>query len=145
MKEIKDIRINSYKLDEHRAINELSEALGGLKRSFLYGSLRGDVLTLYFNHPAIVGEFNMQKEQILEKMRRIYKEKSLKRSIVFRDVRADFVAKSEPIKKEEEPKNKEIATGDFEIKAKDPQIKKMLEKIREHIRLNAMDARCDDV
>jgi len=137
--------LSSYKLKEAKAIRELVKALGSLERGFVYGSLKGEVLTLFFNHPAIVSEFNMQKEQILEKMRKIYKEKGLKESIVFKSLRAAFVAKSSSKKRDTEQKREEIATGDFEIKAKDLDIKKALERIREHIRLNAMDARSDNV
>ncbi len=138
--------LSSPKLKEHKAIRELSEALGVIKKSFLYGSLRGSVLTFYFNHPGAVSEFNMQKESILEKMRSIYKEKRLKDSIVFNSVNASFVAKhSFSEEKKSKSRNIEIARGEFEVQCKNPELKKIFESIKMHIRLNSVDARGDDV
>ncbi len=128
--------LSSPKLREHEAIRKLSAALGERMQPFFsHGSLTGDELVLYLTHPGIVSEFGMKKEEILQKMREIYKTENLKQAITFRRVRAALKPKPAP----EQEKNESAAdraTGDFEILAADEGIKRRFERIRAQIKAN---------
>ncbi len=127
--------LGSPKLKEHEAIRKLSAALGEMQPFFSHGSLTGDELVLYLAHPAIVSEFGMKKEEILQKMREIYKAENLKQSITFRRVRAVLKSKPAPAQEKNEiPADR--ATGEFEILAADEGIKRRFEHIRALIKAN---------
>ncbi len=128
---------NHPKLHQARAINKLSEALGDLKRFFAYGSLQGRVLFLYFSHPIGVSEFSLKKEQILERMREIYKQNELKKVIIFTDVKAKVVPVVVEKQKKENNSYNEIAKGDFDIShIKNKEIKRVFERIKANIKAN---------
>ncbi len=133
---------NHPKLKEANGIRELSKALGALERGFLYGSVRGDVLSLYFNHPIFVSEFKMQKEQIVAKMRAIYKEKKLREVLFFKEIKAVFIAKNNTQVKEEKKIEKDISSGVFDIKCKDKELQRAFERIQKQIQAN--NKRVDD-
>jgi len=125
------------KLHQSKAILKLSKALGSLERFFEYGSLKGDILFIYFSHPIGVSEFNLKKEQILREMRKIYKQESLKSVLVFKEVKAKLVVgyKEEKIPKKD--RFAECATGEFDIShIKNPKIKKAFERIKKLIKHN---------
>lgn len=129
--------LNSPKFHQANAIRELIQAMSeGMQKQFCYGELRGDVLTLWFSHPLCVSEFNLGREKILEKMRQIYKEKKLGSSLRFREV----VARTKPYEPKPPPspkttcEYKEQSTGEFEIKAKDPELVRIFENIKKIIK-----------
>jgi inorganic pyrophosphatase/exopolyphosphatase len=142
MKKSLQFLVDNRKFKEAEGIKILSEALGdSLKRMFDYGSVKGDVLTLYFVHPAGVWEFNSKKDEILKKMREIYKEKSLRELIYFKSVKAKSSLKrvivSEDSKDNRSNFNKELANGEFDLSGvEDVQLRKILSNIRECIKRN---------
>ncbi|GEM_PF-2054332 len=132
--------LSSPKLKEARAIRELSRAFLELESRFVYGSISGEVLVLYFDHPGAVGEFEMKKSEILKRMREIYKEKGLKEVLIFRSIKAAFVqSRKKETQKQEQRADR--AKGDFEIRVENPEIRRYFERIKEYIRA---DARLED-
>jgi len=126
---------NHPKLHQSRAILKLSKALGHLERFFVYGSLRGNILFLYFSHPIGVSEFNLKKEQILEKMREIYKQNGLRSVLVFKEVQAKLVASCKEVKIDKKDSYVELATGDFDTSnIKDVNLRKAIERIKKIIK-----------
>ena len=128
---------NHPKLQQAKAINMLSDALGSLKRFFLYGELRGQVLLIYFSHPIGVSEFGFKREQILEQMRTIYKQNNLRETLIFRDVKAVCkVARKEPTVSKDDS-YKELASGEFDTSGvQNEHIKRAFERIKQHIKAN---------
>ncbi len=126
--------LDSHRLKEAKAVRELSVALGEkFLKFFVYGAVEGNTLVFYLNHPTMVSEFSIHKENIVAKMRNIYREKNLKEVIRFRDVKADI--KHRAVKREDsQKKQKDRATGDFEILAKDESIRGAFEKMRRVIK-----------
>jgi len=121
-------------LERARAIRTLAAALGeAMESHLLYGRIRGDTLEWVFDHPAMVGEFAMHREEILERMRQIYREKKLKDLLVFRRVTARSEAR--PPRQSPRPQSRrEVATGSFEIQVNSPALRGVFERIREHIK-----------
>lgn len=124
----------SPKLQQAHAIRKLQQALEGeLGSLVLYGAIRGETLVWHFSHPAALMSWRLQKEQVIERMRRIYKEERLGSVLRFRRVDAKVVPVTlEPAVKEERPK--ERATGNFAIaEGLDPRIRQSFERIAKHI------------
>lgn len=121
------------KLKEADAVRRLCEALEGRVKKFLVSAfIQGETLWVNLGHPGIVQEFKREKPEILDRMRRIYRDENLSEVIVFRQVRAQF--KSMKPKEEKEREEPDRAAGDFEILAKDAKLKKVFSSIRERIK-----------
>lgn len=122
------------KLKQRQAIDKLADALPEpLLRGFRHGELRGTVLVLHFSHPAHLNEFKLRRDEILQRMREIYKEHGLRESIVFRDVRAE--AQFVPQRQEQQPRTTaetydEPAEGNFRNDIRSPELRKLFERIR---------------
>jgi len=134
---------NHPKLKEAESIRKITEAFDDrLKKFFVYGTVKGDTLFLFFNHQIGLLEFNGKKDKYLEKMRAIYKKERLKDVLFFRKVNAQL--KLESGKKIDNTKREpDVAEGDFEIKCKNPQLKKMFENIRSIIKESHLEEKDD--
>ena len=88
---------------EQKAIQELIKAMSEtLQKGFLYGGVRGTTLVLNFNHPGLVQEFALKKEEILEKMRVIYQEQKLRKKILFKQIQAEHEYKPTAVPEDRE-------------------------------------------
>ncbi len=130
--------LNHPKLQQARDIKTLSKGLDNLQKFFVCGSLRNNVLILYFSHPIGVSEFNLRKEQILSRMRKIYAEKGLVKRLYFKAVIAKLSqSHSKNGKIIKERTYTELAHGNFDTShIKNPDIKKQFERIRATIKKN---------
>ena len=134
--------INPFESDKFKqvqAIKKLTNAFSpALQKGFCYGSLRNVVLTFYFSHPVHVNEFLMQKSNILEKMRKLYKDEKMAEVLRFKEVRG--VVKSHaptpapPPKRDTSCKFEERSSGEFEIRAESPMVREAFEKIQKTIK-----------
>lgn len=133
------------KIKQQQAIKELIEALSEPMRNALdYGEVQHKTLILHFKHPAMVQEFGMQREAILQKMREIYRNNSLREKIVFERVEAK--AKFTVPQKQPIDKNlpfDEQAKGEFENNIADPRMHAMFEKIRSKIKERRNDTKAE--
>lgn len=124
------------KMKQHDAIDKLADALPEpLLKGFRYGELRGTVLVLHFTHPGHLNEFRIRKDEILEKMRVIYKEQELKGVISFKDVKAE--QRYQPPPKEQSEQSLEFedrSWGDFENTQTNPELHRIFESIRTKIK-----------
>jgi len=130
-----DSALNSPKLKEAEAIRKLSAALGEkMLKMFDYGAVQGDTLVCYFNHPAVLMEFDSKKSEIIERMKVIWKEEKLKQGVIkFKQIRAAVKAKPAPKRKRKEP-YQDRATGNFDINVKDDALRRKFESIRKTIK-----------
>ena len=127
--------LNHPKLKQAKDIDILCNlSLGKLDKFYRYGAIRGKTLFIYFMHPIGVSEFNLKKEQILNKMREVYIRRDLKKSLVFTDVQAKLVPEHKETKVAKKDSYTEIATGDFEIRTKDEKIAKIFRRIKRIIK-----------
>lgn len=131
--------INLYthpKRIQQQAIKLLSEALPEhLLRHFDHGEVRYKTLVLHFKHPGAVQEFGLQRDAILEKMRKIYGERKLKEKIVFEHVEAEchFHLPEKPPPEKALP-FEERADGNFTNNVTSPKLHAMFEQIRHTIK-----------
>ena len=127
--------LNSPKLREAQAIAKLSKALGGkLLHFYVYAAVEGEMLVFYFSHPAILMEFENQKESVIDKMRKIYKEEGMKPELLFfKKISAKVKAKAHKREVRDETEE-DRATGAFEIRATDPGLAKMFRSIQRTIK-----------
>ena len=127
--------LHSPRLAQADAIRKLGNALGEkLQQFLLYGAIEGETLVFYFYHPAVLMEFERDKESILARMRTIYKEEGMSPSLIlFRRISAKSKPRA-PKKEAAEEKHHERAEGTFEIKCNDPTLAAKFRQIREHIR-----------
>lgn len=137
--------LESSKLKEADAIRKLSKALGAkFLHFYVYGAVEGEALVMYLSHPAMVQEFKGQKEVILEEMRVIYAKEKLKGMVTFRDVRVALKPKPAPVKESKEA-YRDKASGNFDIRCEDAQLKKIFEKIQQTIREGHDGNRADGI
>jgi len=106
-------------LEEQKAIEELKKALGNLQAGYKCAGVHNGILKITFVSRAHQQEFIHKKEQILNEMRHIFKEKKLYRKITFNSVIAIYTSKPN-VKQTQKRKNLELpyherATGNFEI------------------------------
>jgi len=80
-------------LKEQQAIKELKLALGNLQAGFKHAGVHNDILKLTFVSKMHQQEFLTNKDEILKKMRQIYKDKNLKDKISFTSVIALYSSK----------------------------------------------------
>jgi len=128
--------LDNPKLKQATAIDILAKCLGEkLLKFFRYGIVKGDVLKIYFSHPAVLIEFRNKKQEILAKMRIVYKEENLREVLVFREVLA-FSIPTVPSKPapSTQPLFYEKATGIFVIKAKDSDLNNIFTRIQKSIK-----------
>ncbi len=127
---------NHPKMKQHDAIDKLADALpDALLKGFRYGELRGQILVLHFTHPGHLNEFKIRKDEILEKMRSIYKEHGLRESIVFKDVKAEQRYQPPPKQVAEQSLEfEDRAKGDFENTQTNPVLNRIFENIRKTIK-----------
>ena len=128
--------LNHPKLQQAKDIDILCNlSLGRLDKFYSYGAIRGKTLFIYFTHSIGASEFNLRKEQILAKMREVYKKRGLKRSLIFTDVQAKVVPGRKESKVEKKDSFVELAKGDFDTShIKDPVIAKHFRNIKQIIK-----------
>ncbi len=128
--------LNHPKLKQHQAIDKLVDALPEpLLKGFRYGQLRGNILVLHFTHPAHLNEFRIRRDEILQRMREIYKEHRLKDVIVFKEVKAE--ARYHPPPQPSSQKSLDFtdrAEGAFENRVTHPELHRIFENIRNIIK-----------
>lgn len=125
--------LESPKLKEAEAILFLSQALGEkLLKLYSYGAIKGKDLVFYFSHPAVLNEFQMQKEQIKERMRVIFVEKKLKGVVIFKEISAKSIPKV-PQKQSPSPVISDRASGNFEIACKSIELRRIFANIQHNI------------
>lgn len=126
------------KMLEHTAIKKLTNAFSKpLQQNFCYGSITDDKrLIFYFKHPLHVNEFNMQKDDIKQKMREIYKQERLMGLIFFKDIDARSKFDMSPKTKNTDISLKydERSKGVFTNNAKSKTLFEAFEMIREAIK-----------
>ena len=87
---------------------------------------------IVFTHKCGIQEWKLKEKEILEQMRRLYKERNLKEKCVFYKVLVEEDYK--PIKKEGNKPNKqtyeERATGEFRILCKEPSFVEIFKNIQ---------------
>jgi len=137
MTEDRQINIESHpKTLQHQAIDKLADALpDALRRGYRFGELRGSILVLHFTHPAHLNEFKIKKQEILQRMRKIYGENKMQQVIKFTDVKAE--QRYQPPPKPEQTKSMDFedrAKGDFENPVTHPGLHASLERIRKIIK-----------
>lgn len=126
--------LGSHKLKEHDAIRKLSAALGErLLGMYDHGAIKGGTLVFFFRHPAALGEFGQNREQIRARMAEIWKKEGLKDILTFSQFRAEVRHKA-PQKEADAIQHQDKASGDFEIKCRDPQLRIKFEQIQKNIK-----------
>jgi len=108
------------------------------KTLFRYARVRASTLYFIFSHPGGKYEFGLRKEQILEKMKpywKLHKQRLTGSGVYFTKIEALCIAPPRSaeivtvIKKE-----REVADGDFENRAKNPALFAVFEEIRKTIK-----------
>lgn len=93
---------------------------------------------IVFKHNLALAEWNHTQSQTLERMRELYKERTLKQVVVFNAVKAEVEFK--PIQKENTRQEslvfKEQSSGNFTIHCEDESMRKIFLKIQENIKNN---------
>ena len=137
----------SEEIERRRALvslvlDSLPESLRG---GFVRPSLNGDTLTIFFNFPPLVREFEEARAEILEKMRTLYKERGCRSIFVFKNIRASvlyegFKESTEEVAKKEresaikrEGRFSERSSGNFRNCCEDPRLRALFEEIRKSI------------
>lgn len=97
--------------------------------------LKNEILYITLAHPAHLQEWRLGEERYMQALREEYKQRELKKIVVFRKI----VVKEKPYKKTKTAEEKqetytERSKGDFEIKCANPRLRKIFESIRETIR-----------
>jgi len=128
---------NHPRLRRHDAIDKLADALPeAMRRGYRFGELRGSILVLHFTHPAYLNEFKIKKQEILERMRKIYGENKMQQVIKFTDVKAEqrYQPPPKPEQQRESLDFDDRAKGDFENPVTHPGLHASLERIRKIIK-----------
>ena len=83
----------SEELERRRALSSLvlDSLPESLRGGFVRPSLNGDTLTIFFNFPPLVREFEERRAEILEKMRTLYKERGCRSIFLFKNIRASVL------------------------------------------------------
>ncbi|PZT47245.1 hypothetical protein B6S12_10090 [Helicobacter valdiviensis] len=128
-------------LEKRQALTDLVfSALDNLKTLVKRVDLREinqrKVCVIVFNHQVGLNEFKYKEEQILNKMRILYKERNLKDWLSFSKVLAEvsFKPTLKETKKQEKQTYKERATGNFEIKCKNTELAEYFKRIQNIIK-----------
>ena len=111
-----------------------------LSNAILFIYIKNDILFFVLNHPGYKMEFNYNLNLIKGVLKELKKRESVCKDLVFKDVKA-FVSNKIDL---EENKNqtgkkliyKERATGDFEIKTNNKNLKNIFQNIKKIIKNN---------
>lgn len=127
------------KMQKQRAIKVLMGVCSeSIRRGFEFGRVGEDkVLRLFFTHPACLQEFNFNKDEILVKMREVYKSQKLMGAIFFNKVEGKIATKIKVNQKKQENINckyVEKSTAQFQNKATNERLRRIFEDIREIIK-----------
>lgn len=97
-----------------------------------------EVCVIVFSHPLALQEWKMEKARTLEKMRELYKQRGLKKMLVFYQVLVEVVFSYSPNKEIKESKQiyKERSSGEFEIKVQDTTLRSIFKSIQAAIKQN---------
>ncbi len=99
-----------------------------------------EICVIVFSHPLALQEWKREQTSTLEKMREFYKQRELKKIVVFYKVLAEVSYYPIALKKEETEKPiqtyKEQSSGEFAIQAQDETIKAYFKAIQMAIKQN---------
>ncbi len=125
---------NHPKFQQAEAIKKLvSVCSDSLKKGFEFGSIGDDnTLILFFSHPAYTHEFCLKHDEIIPKMREIYKKERLAGVLYFKRVVAKNTPKYKPkiTKSNQDNKYAEKSTGNFKIGCKNERLRSLFEDIQ---------------
>lgn len=132
-------------IEARKALKSLLEdTLGALFfgiYSYVFRVINGkNHIHITFKNAAYKREWELKEKDFMEKMRTLYKERDLKKIVVFYGVQTSvevaMIPPKQEIAEEKEQTYKEASTGNFKNYCTDPNLKELFEGIREKIKEN---------